>query len=419
MKILHVIATFSVDYPGGITNYLRTLAADQIAAGHIVDILDGGGEEVWRRHDIGFRVISLPATNHHVHVASSRNDSAGTAEVLALFAKESYDVVHFHLTIGMGESLYERMVDAGIPYVVTLHDYYLFCPRITMMNWRGENCGGPERRKCESCVGVLDQIDLLYRASRKTRIPLPRVLPSKMVTRRNRKIHAFLSGARAVLAISTRMKQFFENRFPGLTCILAHVGTESAGRVSIEKSPSANLRLTFLGTLSHHKGADVLFEIAQRVQRSDVEFHFHGRVLERAAGKKLEASGVANHGPYVEGDLPRIMAKTDLGMVLSVWEEGAGIVVMEFLNFGVPVLATRRGGLPDFVNETNGHLFDPSAEGIAEAVAFIEALSHGTLARLSRGIVPLTTREEHAAIVERAYVSGGTDRRQPPVSGNA
>jgi len=403
MKILHVIATFSVDYPGGITNYVRTLAAGQIAAGHHVDVLDGAGADDWERHPIGIRVTSLSATNHRVHVASSRQDPAGTAEFVELIGREAYDIVHFHLTIGMGETLYESMPTLSIPYVVTLHDYYLFCPRITMMNWRDENCGGPAQAKCEACVGVIDQVDVLYRASRKLKLPLPRILPSRMVTRRNDKIHGFLLGARAILAISTRMRSFFEARYPGIECIVAHVGTDSARIAPVVKTPSENLRFTFIGTLSHHKGADVLFELAERIQRSDIEFHFYGRVLEARAGARLAKSSVVDHGPYGEADLPEIMAGTDLGMVLSIWEEGAGIVVMEFLNYGTPVLATRRGGLPDFVNDGNGFLFEPTPDGIETAIAWLERLDPSHLAKLADGITPLTTPAQHLADVERAY----------------
>jgi len=240
-----------------------------------------------------------------------------------------------------------------------------------------------------------------------------------MVTRRNEKIEAFLLGARNVLAISTRMKQFFDDRYPGLDCIVAHVGTESAGIDPAPKVQSSKLRLAFIGTLSHHKGADVLFDLAERVKREDVEFHFYGRVLERRAGARLASSRVIDHGPYAEKDLPEIMARTDLGMVLSVWEEGAGIVVMEFLNFGVPVLATRRGGLPDFVNEANGFLFDPTSEGISSALEFLASLDRPELARLSQGITPLTTRTEHARTVDAAYASETSGRSQPMSSDDA
>lgn len=404
MKILHVISTFAVDYPGGITNYVRTLAAAQVAQGDEVDVLDGGYDRPWRTHPMGFRVGSIRSTSHRVHVLSNHVRAREIGEFCQLVAGELYDVVHFHLTIGMGDFLYDEMKNVGVPYFVSLHDYYLFCPRITMMNSRNQNCGGPEIDKCEQCIGVLDQIDPIYRFSRKAGITLPRILPSRSVTQRNAKIELFLYHARGVLAVSERVRELFMQRYPNIEVSVLHIGTASAVGSSLPKVVSPRLRITFLGTLSSHKGGNIFAELVERTSRHDVEFAFWGRALSADIAARLQTAGVRMNGEYTPDEIPTIMSKSDIGVVPPIWEDNAPQVMMEFLNHRVPVLGTRMGGIPDFVNASNGFLFEPTAEGVESAVAFIEELTKDDVQKMQSSIRRLTTPDEHVFSIRAAYL---------------
>lgn len=396
MKIIHVVAGFSIDFPGGITNYVRTLAASQAGNGHDVIVLDGG--ESNRNHELGFSVLSYSG-NIRPFVLSCKEDREGTSQLKEMLLGEFPDLIHFHLTVGFGEDFYEDFAAAGQKYVVSMHDYYLLCPRITMMNWEGKNCGGPERKKCETCIGKLDQIDLLYKAARRVHLPLPRI-PSKAVTARNAKVRSFLRGAEVVLPVSDRVRQLSAGPYPELDYEVAHIGNVSASVDRPQKTDSRNLRLTFIGVLSEHKGADLLVKLAKGVTRKDVEFHFFGRAEGRWAAA-AEKAGIIVHGSYAPADLPRIMASTDLGVVLPIWEDNGPQVVMEFINYGIPVLATRMGGIPDFVSGDNGFLFDASA--ISDAIAYVDAAETEALRSVGRSLPRLTSPGEHQEHMLRVY----------------
>ncbi|WP_181365088.1 glycosyltransferase, partial [Arthrobacter sp. HMWF013] len=243
MKIIHVVAGFSIDFPGGITNYVRTLAASQIADGHVVSVIDGA--EATRNHPDGFKVVGYKG-NIRPFVVSCKVDVDGTARLNRILEDELPDLIHFHLTVGFGEDFYEQFTAKGLKYVVSMHDYYLICPRITMMDYAGRNCGGPERRKCEMCIGQLDQVDLLYKAARRVHVTLPRI-PSHAVTARNEKIGTFLRGAAAVLPVSDRVRELAAGSFPDLRYVVAHIGNSSAVAERPAKTPSPKLRLSFMG----------------------------------------------------------------------------------------------------------------------------------------------------------------------------
>ena len=67
-------------------------------------------------------------------------------------------------------------------------------------------------------------------------------------------------------------------------------------------------------------------------------------------------------------EMPRHYRAADLLVVPSVFEEPFGMVCLEGMAAGVPVLAARKGGLPEFVeNGANGYLID--APGDASSLA--------------------------------------------------
>lgn len=74
-------------------------------------------------------------------------------------------------------------------------------------------------------------------------------------------------------------------------------------------------------------------------------------------------------------DLPRLYTDATV-LVLPSMGEPSGTVLMEAWSAGTPIVTTDHGGVPEFVNEDVGVLFDPmtndlethNAEGLAEAI---------------------------------------------------
>jgi hypothetical protein len=46
----------------------------------------------------------------------------------------TFDVAHVHHLTGMSVDSLARLREAGVPTVMTLHDYWLFCPRGQMFH---------------------------------------------------------------------------------------------------------------------------------------------------------------------------------------------------------------------------------------------------------------------------------------------
>jgi glycosyltransferase involved in cell wall biosynthesis len=68
-------------------------------------------------------------------------------------------------------------------------------------------------------------------------------------------------------------------------------------------------------------------------------------------------------------DVPALLAAFDVA-VSSSWFEGSPLAMMEYMDAGLPIVATRVGGVPDLIEDgVHGRLVEPGdAEGLAAAI---------------------------------------------------
>lgn len=402
MKIGHICTGYPIRYPGGITNYVRSLAESQVRNGDQVVVVCGPNNVQLNSGPMCFEEWNYSSLRSRPFSLKMREEDPACVNLLSKIKKEQFDVLHFHMGLDLPVSFYRTLSRGAIPYAVSLHDYFLICPRITMINYRGEVEREVNYEKCERCVGYFDQIDIFEKLRMITGIYMPRV-PTKQIKYRNDIMKQFLLAAKIVLPVSRRVQEIFAAVVPDANYHVCHIGNASADATPSQKIPSEKIRLTILGTISLHKGAAIVERFLRAVTRSDVVFQFFGR-SDRAIMRRLTSLGLVDCGPYVPRDLAKIMAMSDMGVVVPVWEDNAPQVVMEFLNFGVPVLGTMMGGITDFVHEGNGILFDPHDEGsIATVINRMNEINLVEIAALARGAKRLKTPFEHGQEISGIY----------------
>ena len=349
-------------------------------------------------------VINIPHNRLKAFAYRVPKNGPHTQSAIRAIREFQPQVIHFHTIYGLSKVFLGEIVRLGIPFVITLHDHYLACPRIYMMDKWGDVCRSVVLSKCERCIGALEQVELIRKLARLAKWDLPTV-PSYGIRARMSFIANVINNAKLVLSVSTRVEEIFREVYPEGKYRTVHIGNASAlaGRVSRERSDK--IRLAFLGTLTRHKGGDLFLELIDycRVNAPNIEFHFYGRAGAQY-GRELSHRGVQDHGPYKEGDIPKIMAKTDMGVVVPIWEDNGPQVVMEILNSGTPIVATKVGGIVDFVNDECGILFHPD-EPLEKHAAFrrIAALNHQIVERMGRAVPRLKSPSEHASELLAIY----------------
>jgi glycosyltransferase involved in cell wall biosynthesis len=227
--------------------------------------------------------------------------------------------------------------DRHIPIVHTLHDYYLLCPRSTMFV-SGTNCD----RRHVTCA--------LY--------SWPRVKLSSRV--------------RAVVGVSQFVldRHLAHGAFPHAEAFLiGNPCTPDSYQATTRDSTAHPFRIGYLGRLEAAKGVERLLEAVEGLAHDDWELHIAGRGINGVEGRlraRFVDSRIQFHG-FVDRD--EFLKQIDVLVVPSLSHETFGLVAIEAFAAGVPVVASRRGGLAEVVTDgVTGALFEPNNAGELRSV---------------------------------------------------
>lgn len=402
MKILHICTGFPLSFQGGITNYVRTVAQKQFENGYDVWVM---GAEDASNYKFNYYTYSSKIKNF---TYGKLVDKKALNEIKDFLEKERFDLIHIHMILGIDWDLYSIL--KPYHYIVSLHDYYYLCPRIDMVPEKKCVCDRFEEEKCEKCISYLQRFGVcrfgLKKMNKlfKTDFKMPH-LPQSITNIRHQKFKKLLENAEYLLPVSTRVDEIYKNSNIKNATKVLHIGNVSADDFSKDYEYNLNphkIKIVFLGRLSYSKGADLLINIAPKLDKNKFEIHFYGRAENYT--DVLKENGIINHGAYKQNELSEILKGFDLGFVLSIWEDNGPQVVMELLNNHVPVIGTKMGGIPDFVNESNGFVFNPYSESeFNELIMFLNNLTIEKIAQLKSNIKPTKTTQEHYEDVMNIY----------------
>lgn len=157
------------------------------------------------------------------------------------------------------------------------------------------------------------------------------------------------------------------------------------------KAFSSRPYLFAYGRLAYKKGFDLLLHAFGRfaAQNPDYDLILAGEGDQRASLETLaRALGLGNRvrfwGRAASDEVVSLLAGSSL-VVIPSRVEPFGIVALEGLAAGKPILATSVGGLPEILAETGNRLAAPTVEGLAEGLAwFSEPQDWSALTRENR-----------------------------------
>ncbi len=292
LRILYVaypMLPVSASVPGGAEQALWTLEREMAARGHSTAVAACAGSQV------SGRLVATGAAPEGLDAFEQRNaehEDAVVAEIRrAQAAGEPYDIVHDE-----GGSFWQRARDVTAPVLATLH------------------------------------------------------LPRTFYWRR-----AFDAVAANVYFNCVSLSQ--QTSFPDIPHLLGVINNG----IRVQDFPAPNGPrddyLLWIGRICEEKGPHVAIDVAQRaglpiVLAGDVyRFSYHQNYFERAIWPRLDGDRVRRIGPPSFAEKLKLLSRARALLVTSSVAETSSLVALEGMACGTPVVAFRRGALPEIVND--------------------------------------------------------------------
>jgi GT2 family glycosyltransferase/glycosyltransferase involved in cell wall biosynthesis len=321
------------------------------------------------------------------------------ASILKSFGVER---VHVHHALEIMEGMSAFIASLDCPYLLSVHDYSLICPRNNLIGSKGMYCGEPDEQGCLACLRREP-------AARSRDILLWRHLGVEL-----------LEGAQRVICptidVAARLRRYAPN---ANVIVVPHEA--SLYNPLRSYNPTAlrvgeTLRITALGVFAEHKGGVFLLECIERARilklpiQWNIIGYFPGLLAERARALRdvltvtgpYDAAGVLDHIDNVDPHLiffPQHCVET------------YSYTLSEALASGRGILAPNLGAFPERISGVSGCWGYDVKDSPSDVLTLIEGLRAKVLEPNNiEGVVPFVDgRNLDVAVVASYYQTGYLD----------
>jgi GT2 family glycosyltransferase/glycosyltransferase involved in cell wall biosynthesis len=459
MRVLEIVHGFPPVAQGGTELYAHAHAHALRETGDEVLVLtreqDRNRPDYGVRTELrdGLRIVSVNNTFRHTSSFEEnyRNEAIGAiaGRVIDEFKP---DAAHIHHLTGLSTTIVRALAERHVPSVFTLHDYWLMCHRGQLLDVSYRVCDGPGTEGCHACLPAAGGAGPVSFAGAAAVRALERLLPEAPARQLRRLAEGFagmisspgeaaeqerrrIAHMREVCAEVTHFlspSHYIRDRFVQFGVAPERI-TVSPNGVPIRLKPDPtsedsrtgqgpwgppsggpSLRLGFLGSLIASKAPHLLLEAAGRLPCGSVSIDlfgaysaYHGDDSYRERLEPLlRGEGVRVHGAIAHEHIHGALASIDVLVVPSIWPENAPLVIQEAFLAGIPVVASRIGGIPEMVVDgKNGLLF--RAGDVQDLSEILTRLldDPGLLATLRAGIPSVRSIEDDVRFARNFYES--------------
>jgi glycosyltransferase involved in cell wall biosynthesis len=453
MRVLLGVHAFLPRSTAGVEVYTYRLAQALLERGHEVLVL-AATHDLSRRHGetlqdrVGHVAVARVVNLHRAGtLRATYADPQIDAAVNGVFRRFGPDVLHLQHLLNLSTGLLWEAARVGVPVLLTLHDYWLSCPRDGLrMQASGEICHTVDHDICAHCMA--ESPYLVPKAQRVVvermrSLGLGRMLHSihdafpRFVERVLRGLRAAQPISRGGLAIALDARaehiqsaleridlviaptRFIAERAAEVGVradrlrVLPHGAVVESARVSVT---APRRRIAYVGTLAPHKGIHILIEAFLQLSGSELSLDIYGDpsirpeysedLVRSAAGD----SRIRFRGGFPEGDQVDVLSGIDVLVVPSLWWENSPLTILEARAAGVAVVASQIGGIPELLDGVEAARLVPPGDALKLREALRELVEDKTARHTSQR--PKTV-SEGAVELERLYASVLGARERP------
>jgi GT2 family glycosyltransferase/glycosyltransferase involved in cell wall biosynthesis len=305
---------------GGVRQHIEHLVRRYAGQAHVV-VLEGTDRGA---------TLSVPELDGHPTLAMP--DDA-LEDYVRLLLSMAVSRVHVHHLLGIDLDMRGLIHRLGVPFDVTVHDYFAICPQINLLPWRHSlYCGEPDIAGCNACIA--------HCASHGAR---------DIITWRLDHAWVFRDADRVLCPsadVRTRLQRY------GLTdraLVAPHDGV-AGGDWHLHPPGLAKgerLRVAILGTLVEHKGARAVAAVIPLAARNGIDMHLIGYIdgnFPDSARKRLKITG-----RYKEADLAGLIERVRPHIIWfpMSWPETYSYTLSAAIEAGTAIAAPALGAFPE------------------------------------------------------------------------
>jgi glycosyltransferase involved in cell wall biosynthesis len=216
----------------------------------------------------------------------------------------------------------------GVPFDVTLHDYFAICPQVNLLPWPDEHyCGEPGPAACNACIAEH-----------------PSHGAKDILSWRRQHDWLFLEAERVICPSEDARSRLERHDLADRAIVVPHEPV-SAGpwRLNPPSLKGRRLRVAVLGVLADQKGAQTVIAMAEATDPALIELHLIGHTEEKLP--ETVENRIVVSGQYEEADLPALLARVKPHVVWfpAQWPETYSYTLSAAIEAGLPVVAARIG----------------------------------------------------------------------------
>lgn len=344
LYIMHNFFDFPYNHPVGGTEFHVKDLTEELSHEYNVYIMVTNGREIvlkqYREQEevakLRFALKEELLLTHFSH----REYSELLSGILTSF---NIHIVHIHHLIKHSFDAPSVAKKLGIPVIMTLHDFYLFCPKINLLDEKNQFClDKRSEEKCGRCLGTTHQFHTNFLKTWKE------------------KVFEMMKFVDLFITPSNTTKNMFEVEFPDLVGKLVSVehGINWGDQIKSDlfmDSTKSNFNVGFLGGLAPTKGSDLIYKFITAYSKNNITWHLIGGIGDQRLNL-VNKKNVVKHGRYNKEEISGILKenKIDIILLLSPWPETYSYTLSEAWSHDIPVLVTPIGALKERVSAVGG-----------------------------------------------------------------
>jgi glycosyltransferase involved in cell wall biosynthesis len=314
------------------TRYRESGGEDAVADAERRLLEDAGHEVIGVRRD-----NSASGPRAAAQLAGYTWNPLSTSAIMSVVDQTQPDIAHIHNTwFAVSPTVLRSLKKAGIPTVVTIHNYRLMCANAKLLR-----NGVP----CELCVGSNPWPGVRYRCYRNN---LAASTAAAFAIQAHRSLHTWRDNVDQFIALT----DFSRERLiaAGLPAERIAVQPNFVADPGPRRSPpSASRTVAYIGRLSSEKGMHIALNAWIEAAPRGLELAIAGDGPERKKLEGLADSSVAFLGHLSRKEVDELLFTSRVALFPSLTYEGQPLGVLEAFAAGTPVLGSASGGLGETI----------------------------------------------------------------------